>query len=335
MVRHPNGAVVPDDTASVKFAKGLHLTAKSYAAFNGYHYPTYPVAAVKPVEQKVAVAPVAYSHYTPYAYHTAYPTYSYMGYPRVFKREAEAEPEADAEADPQVFYRTYGYYPSWYNQATYTTPYTRYGYQGYPTTYTTPFHGYNYFNRFVKRDAEAEPEADAEADPQVFYRTYGYYPSWYNQARYTTPYMTRYANTQVYQGYPTTYTTPFFNYVKRDAEAEPEADAEADPEAYYRTYGYYPSWYNTNRYMSAYPYASRTYGYNRYTTPYNYNNYYGLRYKRDAESEPEAQYYGSYYGSYNRYNGYNRYTYGGYPYRTSYGYPRTYGYNNYYNRYMY
>merc|ERR1711994_1043724 len=119
------------------------------------------------------------------------------------------------------------------------------------------FHGYNYFNRFVKRDAEAEPEA--EADPQVFYRTYGYYPSWYThqQSAYTTPY-TRYSTYT--HGYPTTYTTPFHGYnyfnrfVKREAEAEPEADAEADPQVFYRTYGYYPSWY--------------THQQSAYTTPY-------------------------------------------------------------------
>merc|ERR1712122_285383 len=39
---------------------------------------------------------------------------------------------AAAEADPQVFYNTYGYYPSWY------TGYTGYTHQVAPVVYTQP-----------------------------------------------------------------------------------------------------------------------------------------------------------------------------------------------------
>merc|ERR1712122_117401 len=81
---------------------------------------------------------------------------------------------AAAEADPQVFYNTYGYYPSWYTGYTgytgYTQPWTyrqSMVYQ-YPTVYGA-------YHHLAKRDAEAE----AEADPYVFYQTHGYYPSWY------------------------------------------------------------------------------------------------------------------------------------------------------------
>merc|ERR1712026_458141 len=83
---------------------------------------------------------------------------------------------AAAEADPQVFYNTYGYYPSLYT-----------GYTGY-TGYTQPWtcsqsnravYG-GYYHHLAKRDAEAE------ADPYVFYQTHGYYPSWYTgYAAYT------------------------------------------------------------------------------------------------------------------------------------------------------
>merc|ERR1712018_755320 len=86
---------------------------------------------------------------------------------------------AAAEADPQVFYNTYGYYPSWY------TGYT--GYTGYtqPWTYSQSYQYpavYSGYHHLAKRDAEAE----AEADPYVFYQTHGYYPSWYTgYAAYT------------------------------------------------------------------------------------------------------------------------------------------------------
>merc|ERR1712227_931597 len=86
---------------------------------------------------------------------------------------------AAAEADPQVFYNTYGYYPSWY------TGYT--GYTGYtqPWTYSQAYQYpavYSGYHHLAKRDAEAE----AEADPYVFYQTHGYYPSWYTgYAAYT------------------------------------------------------------------------------------------------------------------------------------------------------
>merc|ERR1712121_463638 len=68
LVKHPlSGAVVPDETNSVKAAKLQHLTAKA----NAYAYH----------------APYAYA---PYAYAAPY---------TIAKRDAEAEPKADA--DPQ------------------------------------------------------------------------------------------------------------------------------------------------------------------------------------------------------------------------------------------
>merc|ERR1712141_676486 len=53
-VRYPNGAMVPEDTASVKAAKTLHHTSKTTAKFNGYSAP-YPyllkVLAPKKIEE--------------------------------------------------------------------------------------------------------------------------------------------------------------------------------------------------------------------------------------------------------------------------------------------
>merc|ERR1711944_349549 len=82
---------------------------------------------------------------------------------------------AAAEADHQVFYNTYGYYPSLYTGYTgYTQPWT------YSQSNRAVYGGY--YHHLAKRDAEAE----AEADPYVFYQTHGYYPSWYTcYAAYT------------------------------------------------------------------------------------------------------------------------------------------------------
>merc|ERR1711976_334110 len=48
-VKHMNGAVVPEDTASVKAAKGLHMAAKHNAFMNGYAMPYVPVQQVAPI----------------------------------------------------------------------------------------------------------------------------------------------------------------------------------------------------------------------------------------------------------------------------------------------
>merc|ERR1712165_110105 len=85
-----NGAVVPEDTMSVKLAKAQHFQAKAVE----YMKKPYMVA---PVVYKAPIAPVA-----PLAHHTYAPyTYPYAAH-HIFKREAEAEPEADS----QVLYNT-------------------------------------------------------------------------------------------------------------------------------------------------------------------------------------------------------------------------------------
>merc|ERR1712018_199611 len=91
MVHHANGAVVPDDTLSVKAAKVDHLNAKATAYLNKPIVPVVPTVAAKPVVQTVASPVVSYSGLdNPYGLLNTH----------LFKREAEAE----AEADPLTVY---------------------------------------------------------------------------------------------------------------------------------------------------------------------------------------------------------------------------------------
>merc|ERR1711978_165639 len=111
MVHHANGAVVPDDTLSVKAAKVDHLNAKATAYLNKPIVPVVQTVAAKPVVQTVASPVVSYSGlYNPYGLLNTH----------LFKREAEAE----AEADPAVFYNNY------YNAPAYTAGVYN-GYTGY------------------------------------------------------------------------------------------------------------------------------------------------------------------------------------------------------------
>jgi len=94
MVHHANGAVVPDDTLSVKAAKVDHLNAKATAYLNKPIVPLVQTVAAKPLVQTVASPVVSYSGlYNPYGLLNTH----------LFKREAEAE----AEADPLTVYHGY------------------------------------------------------------------------------------------------------------------------------------------------------------------------------------------------------------------------------------
>merc|ERR1712029_1216448 len=202
-VKHMNGAVVPEDTASVKAAKGLHMAAKHNAALNGYAMPyvyqplVKPVApVVKPVEVEapkvvsykapvvtytnpVAAPITTYTH--PIA-HTTYATpYVYGAHHLIHKREAEAE------SDAQLLYTNAAYTTpyTYANPLVYSTPYTTYSVPK-TYTYTTPYmtYGYPYVHHTI---AKREAEGEANADAQYYYGSYyGAYPS--------TPY-----------GYPYTY----------------------------------------------------------------------------------------------------------------------------------
>jgi len=306
LVQHANGAVVPDETPSVKAAKASHLTAKAVEYANKYAYSPY----------------VASSYYMPAAYRHFY------------KREAEA--------DPQYFYNKY------YNTAAYTAPVvapvttaytvpavkpvvapvtTSYAYNPYTvaSSYYAPanyMYG-NTYRHFYKREADSEPEAQ-------------YYNSYYNTHAYNyNPYT--YANSYYA---PAAYRYGYRHFYKREAEAEPEAD----PQYFYNKY------YNTAAYTApvvapvttaytvpavkpvvapvttAYTYSPYTVGSSYYAPAnYMYGNTYRHFFKREADSEPEAQYYNSYYNT-------HAYNYNPYTYANSYYAPAAYryGYRHYY-----
>merc|ERR1712165_609830 len=157
-----NGAVVPEDTMSVKLAKAQHFQAKAVE----YMKKPYMVA---PVVYKAPIAPVA-----PLAHHTYAPyTYPYAAH-HIFK------PEAEPEADSQVLYNTpytagvlpytAGVLPYTAAQAyikpavTYKAPvvYKAPLTTSYMAPYTYPYAG---VQRIFKREAESE------ADSQVLYNT--------------------------------------------------------------------------------------------------------------------------------------------------------------------
>merc|ERR1712154_367677 len=166
MVQHANGAVVPDDTLSVKAAKVDHLSAKATAYLN------------KPLVQAVHTV----------AHHPVY-TASYSGlYNPYFFNQHLIKREAEAEADPQLLLNTpytayttgvhnlayngvYNYVPTVAKTVVKTPVVAKsvvspfYSALNYP--YATYGAGYTHL---IKREAEAE----AEADPALYYGNYGY-----------------------------------------------------------------------------------------------------------------------------------------------------------------
>ena len=214
-VRYTNGALVPEDTDSVKLAKAAHLSTKAF--------------------QPMPLQYVLYDYGMPAVHH--------MG-----KREAEAEPEAEADAQYLSYYGTPATtytgtyrYPAVYTSAyTYPTPavktayttayryptavnaaYTTSAYT-FPTTYTTGAYRYPAtvstaytaagayglpaVHALGKREAEAEPEAEAEAQWLNYYGTPFTYTNAINRA-YTIPstYTYNTAFNTAYT-YPSTYT---------------------------------------------------------------------------------------------------------------------------------
>merc|ERR1712051_995487 len=217
-VRYPNGAVVPQDTASVQATKGLHLSAK--ALVHPYHLlpkvlpkavvPTTDVDQVDTTQKVIPYGFPTYPFYTGYPHMTPYGAYPYTTplttgvapiytsplthhvqapYHHLIKREAEAE----AEADPAFVYHHGG--PHLTHGGHHMT---QYGYSSYPYGYPTTM-GYN-------------------AYPAVPYKypttTYGAYP--YTTTPYTThtgvapvPYTAGVAPVPYTAGFaPVTYTAP-------------------------------------------------------------------------------------------------------------------------------
>merc|ERR1712117_789634 len=242
-VHHANGAVVPDDTLSVKVAKAQHLNAKATAYLNKplVHALLPQVAAaapavVAPVVTKkvvqVAKPVVSYHGLTTPLVHSSPVTYT-TGYPYV-NTHLMGKREAEAEADPALVYTNAalthpGQVPPLYN-GLYNNFNGLYNYNGF----------YNY-NPLVNGHYLGKREAEAEADPALLYGNFyntGYHgvyngvysaPLTYTHAtavpvvkkvEVTAPVVTKTAVAPVVSyGYPYAYNTHFL--AKREAEADP------------------------------------------------------------------------------------------------------------------
>jgi len=264
LVQHANGAVVPDETLSVKAAKAEHLTAKATAYLN------------KPVVPVVQTVDRVYHGYTGY-------TGLYNPYTTLALGKREAEAEAKAEADPLTIYNAglvNGVVPNLYNgvynyvptvaqtvvptvaktivktpvvaKTVYTTPYTGLYSAG---LYNHGVYGLN--THLIKREAEAE------ADPAFYYNNlHGYqYPA--------------YAGAKCdYSPYPECVYSGLYNhgvYGLNTHLIKREADAEADPAVFYNNYYNAPA-YTTgvyNGYTGYTGYGINNYAYN---PVYGYNN---------------------------------------------------------------
>jgi len=175
-VQYSNGAVVPQDTASVMAAKGAHLNAK--AMVHPYHILKAVVPTVKATPEMtetkkvVTYATPSYPFYSGYPHVAPYNAYPYATplttgvtpvyttplthvqapYHHLIKREAEAE----AEADPALVYHHGGAHLTTHNypyghHVAYPYGYpTNMGYTAYPavpykyptTQYTYPTYPY-------------------------------------------------------------------------------------------------------------------------------------------------------------------------------------------------
>merc|ERR1711962_413851 len=216
-VKHANGAVVPDDTLSVKAAKAQHLTAKANAYLNK------PLVYTAPVVNTVATAPVV-QHALPLVHQTvASPVVSYTGaYPHVYgthyiKREAEADPLTIVNPYTTGLYSNVhgaGVLNTHHmvNPVTYTTPVVSTVNAALPTVVKTPVVSYNYgihtplttgytgYPHLIKR------EADAEADPLTVVNPYtGLYGNVYGAGVYGAHHLVN----------PVTYTVPAVNTVAK------------------------------------------------------------------------------------------------------------------------
>merc|ERR1712072_347249 len=128
-VHYPNGAVVPQDTASVQVAKGLHLNAKALV-------PPYHLLRPKAVVPSVAI-----------------PVTKTITDDAVTKTDVDTQKVITYATPTYPFYSGYPYVAP-YGAYPYTTTHT-----GVAPVYTTPYH------HLIKREAEAE----AEADPALVY----------------------------------------------------------------------------------------------------------------------------------------------------------------------
>merc|ERR1712172_279886 len=239
-VRYTNGAITPEDTASVKAAKIQHHTLKAALTDNKKTPVTY---AVNPFHQVYQPQVYGLHHHQQFVRPSVYGLHrqhQIFADPRVYglhhqrqfvapqvfgvhqqhqqvlpgtggpylmpaarhfgKRYAEAEPEAEAEAEAQYYGSQY--YGQYYGTPASTYPLARYPYaSAYTTGYPTTYN-----------------TAYTTGYPSVYNTALTGYPSTYNTALtgYPTTYntaLTGYPNTfnTAYTGYPSIYRAALYN----------------------------------------------------------------------------------------------------------------------------
>merc|ERR1712024_88803 len=182
-----NGAVVPQDTASVQVAKGLHLNAKALV-------PPYQLLRPKAVVPSVTV-----------------PVTKIVTDDAVTKTDVDTQKVITYATPTYPFYSGYPYvapygaypYTTTHTGVTpiYTTPYTT-THTGVAPVYTTPYH------HVIKREAEAE----AEADPALVYHHGGPHLTAPHNYQYGYPAAYPYGYPTTTMGYPYKYSTTYGAY---------------------------------------------------------------------------------------------------------------------------
>jgi len=319
-VRYTNGAIVPDDTASVKAVKAEHLMAKAYA---DSEFETPEIIGERTPDVYNNIEDTEAKPYAKVQTSEVRPNHKAQAMPLKTVMKTLKEMNDENVQETPAIYAFNPYYQFYQPQV--------YGFQHQqvvaPQDYRRHFYQPRFYvHHFGKRDAEAEaePEPEAEADAQ-FYNYYGTYPTTYATKGFaysfntnTYPY-----TTTTYAGYPyATYNSAYARYPST-----------------YNTYGYYP-----NNYAKTVD-ASSLYATKAQPMPLRHyvktlaNMKTQMRIVREAEADPEAdaQYYGRYFNTYaTPFTGYG-YPYGlntytGYPYSTYRTYSNTYN-NRYYSTY--
>ena len=255
-VRYTNGAIVPDDTPSVKAVKSDFLIAKAYA---DSEFETSEVIGENTPDVYANIDEVEAKPYAEVPTSVVYAAKAPQTMPlkKVTKTLVDMKAVKADEKTPLVF--AVNPYYQFYQPQVYGANFAPQAYRPlHHIAYQPHLYGMPAHRHFGKREAEAEPEAEAEAEAQ-FYNYYG------------NNYRNNYGN--YYGNYPATYTTKAFGY-----------SFNTKPSPYTSTYPYvvdgityynakYPNTYNTKyptTYNAKYPNTYNT-AYNRY--PYTYNPY--------------------------------------------------------------
>jgi len=292
LVQHPNGAITPDDTDSVKAVKALHANAKLDAyAFNyakGFsHMPNvYQNDYMPKVYQNDYMRPEVYSGRYYNNYYSGMPTYAtnpfyHVYQPQVFgsvhrtpavhglgKRDAEADAEADSEAESH-YYHSYSR-PSTYFPSSYRYPYAN-RFAGYPYTYPKDA------NTYMENAMPLRQALQALKRPVVFrtnFQSYDPYPARSEFYRRQSAVQSQFGQSGVQSQ---------FEHRRFVREAESEAEAQYSyyyGQTYPNTYATYANTYNgfpnswSNVHNVYTPYAMTTYAGYPYSTYNTYNGFY-------------------------------------------------------------